>query len=102
MLRYNDYKHDALQHDNPAMAISSRFDLLPSTNWSSPVFTKMAFGGVDTKVIIRGVYVSVEGNFVFGIGLHFSLMNSLFSWISDRSLPLANIPARFYRLQLHN
>jgi len=50
MLRYNDYKHDALEHNNPAMAISSRFDLLSKTNHTNPIYTRAAFGGVDSKV----------------------------------------------------
>lgn len=49
MLRYNDYKHDKLEDDNAAWAISSRFDLLPN-NASNPMFVRSPFGGVDSKV----------------------------------------------------
>lgn len=49
MLRYNDYKHDKLEDNNAAWAISSRFDLLPTNN-SNPMFSRQAFGGVDSKV----------------------------------------------------
>jgi hypothetical protein len=50
VIRYNDWKNDPLSQGNPALSISSRYDLVPSSQESKLRMHAAAFGAIDGKV----------------------------------------------------
>eukprot|EP00484_Ammonia_sp_Unknown_P028596 CAMPEP_0197037422 /NCGR_PEP_ID=MMETSP1384-20130603/14642_1 /TAXON_ID=29189 /ORGANISM="Ammonia sp." /LENGTH=534 /DNA_ID=CAMNT_0042467725 /DNA_START=20 /DNA_END=1621 /DNA_ORIENTATION=- len=59
-LRYNDYKQDPIENNDPMWAICSRGDLLPASEDPSP------FGCYDTKVANLSMILSMQASVING------------------------------------